>query len=72
MFAYKIVEDIATVSRSKGYALKLNLISFNDKMPKYDLRRWDERSEDAVMGKGVTMNKEELATLKKLLNSLEL
>lgn len=72
MFDYKIVKDIAVIERSKGFALKLNLISYNNKMPKYDLRRWDERGEDAVMSKGITMNHDELVSLRDTLNSMEL
>lgn len=72
MFDYKIVKDIAVIERSKGFALKLNLISYNNKKPKYDLRRWDERGEGAVMGKGITMNHDELISLRDTLNSMEL
>jgi hypothetical protein len=51
---------------SKGWSKELNLISWNDKEPKYDIRDWDPEHEK--MGKGVTLSVEELRKLKELLN----
>jgi hypothetical protein len=48
----------------------LNLISWNDREPKYDLRDWSPDREK--MGKGVTLTREELLALKGLLDSIEL
>ncbi len=53
-----------------GWIKKLNLISWNERDPKYDIRDWGPDGEK--MGKGVTLSKEELQALKDLLNSLEL
>ena len=40
---YEIKETIGTLSESaKGWAKELNLVSWNDKEPKYDLRDWDQ------------------------------
>ena len=59
------------VSKStSGWAKELNLISWNDREAKYDLRDWSADGEK--MGKGVTLTKEELLALKELLNSMEL
>jgi hypothetical protein len=52
-----------------GWAKELNLISWNDREPKYDLRDWS--ADGTKMGKGVTLSKEELIALKELLNSVE-
>ena len=52
-----------------GWAKELNLISWNDRDAKYDLRDWSAGG--TKMGKGVTLSKEELIALKELLNSLE-
>ena len=68
---YEIIKKIGTLSTStSGWAKELNLISWNDRDPKYDLRDW---SADGVkMGKGVTLSKEELLALRELLNTIEL
>ena len=68
---YEIVKKIGVLSKAgSGWAKELNLISWNDRKPKYDLRDWSADGEK--MGKGVTLTKEELLTLKELLNSMEL
>ena len=68
---YEITKKIGVLSRSaSGWAKELNLISWNDREPKYDLRDWSANGEK--MGKGVTLSKEELLALKDLLNKIEL
>ncbi|PEQ91752.1 hypothetical protein CN481_15800 [Bacillus sp. AFS006103] len=65
---FEIIEHIGVISESsKGWTKELNLISWNGKEPKYDLRDWDPNKEK--MGKGITLTKDELDTLKKVLNS---
>lgn len=68
---YEIVKPIGLLSKSgSGWTKELNLISWNDREPKYDLRDWSADHEK--MGKGVTLTREELSALKELLNSMEL
>ncbi len=68
---YEIVKQIGVLSKSaSGWAKELNLIRWNDREPKYDLRDWSGDHEK--MGKGVTLSREELLALKELLNSIEL
>ncbi len=68
---YEIKETIGTLSESsKGWSKELNLISWNGREPKYDLRDW--APDYAKMGKGVTLSVEELKKLRDLLNGLEL
>ena len=63
---YEIVKQIGVLSKSSsGWAKELNLIRWNDREPKYDIRDWSPDREK--MGKGVTLSKEELAALKELL-----
>lgn len=70
-FSYEIVETIAVLSEgSKGWQKELNLISWNGRAPKYDLRDWAPEHEK--MGKGVTLSKEELLTLKEALSHVEI
>ncbi|QGR83548.1 hypothetical protein FOC36_02750 [Enterococcus gallinarum] len=45
--------------------MELNLISWNDREPKYDIRDWAPEHEK--MGKGVTLSVEELKKLREIL-----
>lgn len=68
---YEIKEEVGCISESaKGWKKELNLISWNGKEAKYDLREWAPEHEK--MGKGVTLSNEELKVLKELLNSMEI
>jgi hypothetical protein len=68
---YEITKKIGVLSTfASGWQKELNLISWNDRDPKYDLRDWSADHEK--MGKGVTLSKEELSALKELLNKTEL
>ncbi|MFG6497291.1 PC4/YdbC family ssDNA-binding protein [Fictibacillus sp. UD] len=67
---FEIIESIGVLSESgKGWRKELNLISWNDRDPKYDLREWSENHEK--MGKGITLSKEEVASLKSLINNID-
>lgn len=67
---YEILKTVGVLSKSaSGWAKELNLISWNDREPKYDLRDWS--ADHTKMGKGVTLSAEELEALKSLLNSME-
>ncbi|MTI85377.1 MAG: hypothetical protein FH756_16170 [Firmicutes bacterium] len=66
---FEIKENIGVLSESaKGWTKELNLVSWNGREPKYDLRDWDPSHEK--MGKGVTLTVEEIKALKKLLNEV--
>lgn len=68
---FEIEKELGYISESpKGWTKELNLISWNEKEAKYDLRDWAPEHEK--MGKGVTLTKEELKALKELLNNIEL
>lgn len=70
-FSFKVVEEFGVISESKsGWKTELNSVSWGDRPPKYDIRSWSP--DHQKMGKGITMTKEELSALKKLLNTLEL
>jgi len=67
---FEIKENIGVLSESaKGWTKELNLVSWNGRESKYDLREWDPEHEK--MGKGVTMTAEELKKLRDVLNELE-
>lgn len=68
---YEIEKEIGVISESaKGWTKELNLISWNGKKAKYDLRDWSPEHEK--MGKGITLTIDELKTLRKLLNEIEI
>jgi len=66
---FEIVKKIGVLSTSsRGWTKELNLVSWNDREPKYDIREWSPDGQ--TMGKGVTLTKEEIDALKELLNEL--
>lgn len=68
---YEIKETVGVIAESaKGWKKELNLVSWNGKEAKYDLREWSPEHEK--MGKGVTLSNDELKALKELLNSIEI
>ena len=68
---YEITKHIGVLSESaKGWTKELNLVSWNDREPKYDIREWSPEREK--MGKGVTLSGEEVSVLKRLLDELSL
>lgn len=63
---YEIVKDIAVLSTGdSGYTKEINLISWNGKEPKYDIRSFSPNREKC--GKGITLNADEAAALLKAL-----
>ena len=63
---YEIVKEIAVLSTGdSGYTKAINLISWNGKEPKYDIRSFSPNREKC--GKGITLNADEAAALLKAL-----
>jgi len=68
---YEIKENLGVLSENnKGWSKELNLISWNDREAKFDVRDWSPEHEK--MGKGVTLSKEELVKLREILNGMDL
>ncbi|WP_418566749.1 YdbC family protein [Peptacetobacter sp.] len=68
---YDIVKEVGVVSEnSSGWTKEINLISWNDRTPKYDIRDWAPGHEK--MGKGVTLSVDELRELKRILNEMDI
>lgn len=68
---YEIEKEVGVISESpKGWTKELNLISWNGKEAKYDLRDWAPEHEK--MGKGITLSVDELKKLKELLNNMDI
>ena len=63
---YEIIKHIGIISTSKSnWNRELNLVSWNGKDPKYDLRDWSP--DHGRMGKGMTLNDNEAVCLTELL-----
>jgi len=68
---FEVVKELGVIGESsKGWKKELNLVSWNERKAKADIRDWDPTHEK--MGKGITFTKEELIELKKILNELDL
>lgn len=65
---FQIIRSIGELSVSnKGWMKEVNIVSWNERPAKVDIREWDPSHEK--MKKGVTLTKEEAMKLKELLNS---
>lgn len=64
-FEYEIVEHIGTLGEANGRTLEVNMVSWNKRAPKVDIRRWDE--DHTFMGKGIAMTDTEAKELYKAL-----
>ena len=68
-FSYEIVEEIAILSENtQGWRKEFNLVSWNGRPPKFDLRDWSADHEK--MGKGITLTNEEFENLSKAIKSM--
>lgn len=55
---------------SRNWNLELNLISWNGREPKYDIRSWSP--DHTKMSKGITLTADELKALKKTLDEIDI
>ena len=70
-FSFNIEQNLGIISEGKGgWNTELNLVSWGGRPAKYDIRSWSP--DHQKMGKGCTFSKEELVSLKNLLNQIEL
>lgn len=69
-YKVEILEHIATISVDKeGWTKELNLVSWNDNEPVFDLRNWDCRHINT--SRGITLSASELVLLKDVLNLMD-
>ncbi len=67
---FEITKHIGVISQNdKGWSKELNMVSWNDREPKYDLRDWS--ADKSKMSKGVTLTKQEALKLAELLSGIE-
>jgi len=66
---FEIIKHIGILSEnSKGWTKELNLVSWNGREPKYDIREWSPGHEK--MGKGLTFTQDEVKELKSFLTDI--
>ena len=66
---YDILEELGVLAESaKGWKKELNLISWNGRVAKYDIRDWAPEHEK--IGKGITLSKDEIKELYKILGEI--
>ena len=66
---YEITENLGVISEtSRGWTREVNMISWNGREPKIDVRDWSP--DHTKMSKGLTFTKEELVELTKIVSKL--
>ncbi|GEN49355.1 YdbC family protein [Alkalibacterium pelagium] len=69
--SFEVLEHLAVLSEnSKGWRKELNLVSWNDRPAKFDIRDWSP--DHLKMGKGITLDNTEMKALKKQLLEIDL
>jgi len=69
-FKYEIIERIGIISTTgSGWTREMNIVSFNEREAKFDLRDW--APDRASMSKGFSFTKEELLKLKELIKPIK-
>lgn len=67
---FEITKSIGVLSENaKGWTKELNMVSWNERPAKYDLREWSP--DHSRMGKGITLTEEDIESLKDLLNDVD-
>lgn len=65
---FEIVKELGVISEgARGWARELNLVSWNDNPPKFDIRDWSP--DHSRMSKGISMTEEEMTKLVELFNT---
>lgn len=68
---FVIEQKIGILSQGDyGWNKEINLISWNNREAKFDIRDWDRQHEK--MSKGITLSKEELKMLRDILDLIDI
>ena len=68
---FDIVNKLGVISEgTKGWRKEVNLVSWNGRPAKLDVRDWNEKHEK--MGRGITLNRAETRALLDALNQVDL
>ena len=66
---YEIVKNVGVISTNeRGWTKELNVVSFNEHEPKYDIREWSP--DKKKMSKGIRLSQSELDKLQEILSAL--
>ena len=67
---YEIKKEIGILSTNRsGWNREVNIVSWNEGVPKMDIRDWGPEHEK--VGKGITLSSEEVAVLKEFLSDYD-
>ena len=65
---FEITKELGVISENaKGWTRELNLVSWNEREPKYDIRDWN--ADHTRMSKGISMTEEEMQKTRKIPSS---
>lgn len=68
---FDITKNLGVLSEgAKGWKKEVNVMSWNGRKAKIDIRDWDEAH--VKMGKGITLSKAELKQLKEILEKINI
>lgn len=68
---YEITEKLGVLSEAEnGWTKELNIVSWNEREPVYDIRTWSPNHER--MGKGTTLALDEIKMLKEILDKTDI
>ena len=67
-FSYSVEKKCGVIATHRNDSVELRLVSYGGREAKYDIRAWYDDNGQEKMGKGVTFTREELETLRDLIN----
>ena len=68
-FRFSIMRHIGVLAEgTKGWKKEVNMVSWNDRPAKLDIREWDENH--VKMSKGITLSAEESGLLRELIDDV--
>ena len=67
---YKIIRNLASFPDGGEWIKELNIVSWNGRLPKYDIRKWSP--DHTKMSRGITLSQGEMRELNDVLRHLDL
>ncbi len=65
---FEITKELGVISENaKGWSKELNMVSWNDREPKFDIRDWSP--DHTRMSKGISLTEDEMKKLIELFNA---
>lgn len=66
---FEITKHLGVLSENpSGWQKEMNMVSWNGRKPKYDIREWS--ADHTRMKKGITLSEEELETLRNIMEKI--